>query len=208
MKIYLIFFILFVLPFPFVKSSIDCPNNAKKIPKPKEKQGSRHKRNNEGKNSKEDIGETNQEPGLGRTIQLGSLYYGNEDRISLDESLWSDKTLKKKATIVMKPSSKTQLSLTQSKTDKARIFGMGLRLKVSVLFGITVIDDSAKMLKQSRSNLNSVSITFSYEAINRVESISQDLRSRLDHPEICLDLIGKENGPTHVISSITRLVIN
>ena len=85
---------------------------------------------------------------------------------------------------------------------------MGLRLKVSVLFGITVIDDSAKMLKQSRSNLNSVSITFSYEAINRVESISQDLRSRLDHPEICLDLIGKENGPTHVISSITRLVIN
>ena len=207
MNIYLILFIQFVLPFLFVESSIDCPNNAKKISNLKKNQGSRHKRSTEGKNSNSDIGETKQEPGLGRTIQLGSLYYANEDRISLDESLWSDKTLKKKATIVLKPSSKTQLSITQSKTDKARIFGMGLRLKVSVLFGITVIDESAKMLQESRSKLNSVSITFSYEAINRVESISQDLRSRLDHPEICLDLIGKENGPTHVISSITRLVI-
>ena len=207
MKIYLILFILFFLPCPFVKSSIDCPNNAKNVPKLNKNQGSRHKRNNEGKNSKSDIGETRQEPGLGRTIQLGSLYYGNEDRISLDESLWSDKTLKEKATIMNKPSSKTHLSLTQSKTDKARVFGMGLRLKVSVFFGITVIDESAKLLKESRSSLNSVSITFSYEAINRVESISQDLRSRLDHPEICLDLIGKEDGPTHVISSITRLVI-
>ena len=207
MNIYLILFIQFVLPFLFVESSIDCPNDAKKISNLKKTQGSRNKRSTGGKNSNNDIGETKQEPGLGRTIQLGSLYYANEDRISLDESLWSDKTLKKKATIVLKPSSKTQLSITQSKTDKARIFGMGLRLKVSVLFGITVIDESAKMLQESRSKLNSVSITFSYEAINRVESISQDLRSRLDHPEICLDLIGKENGPTHVISSITRLVI-
>ena len=207
MNIYLILFIHFVLSFLFVESSIDCPSNAKKISNLKKNQGSRYKRSTERKNSNDDIGETKKEPGLGRTIQLGSLYYANEDRISLDESLWSDKTLKKKATIVLKPSSKTQLSITQSKTDKARIFGMGLRLKVSVLFGITVIDESAKMLQESRSKLNSVSITFSYEAINRVESISQDLRSRLDHPEICLDLIGKENGPTHVISSITRLVI-
>ena len=168
----------------------------------------RLKRSGAVKDEISDLEELKREPTLGRTVQLGSLYYGKEDRVSVNENLWKAENLKENATILKKPSSKTQLAITQTTKEKVRLFGMGLSLRVSVIFGIMLADHSTKFLSEKRTKSNSASVSFSYEAITSTESISQDLRSRLDFPSICLDIIGRDDGPTHVVTSITRLLLN
>ena len=170
--------------------------------------GKRLKRSGAVKDEVSDLEELKREPTLGRTVQLGALYYGKEDRVSVIENLWNAQNLKENATILMKPSSKTQLSITQTTKEKVRLFGMGLSLRVSIFFGIVMMDETATYLSEKRSKSNSASVSFSYEAITSTESISQDLRSRLDFPSICLDIIGRDNAPTHVVTSITRLLLN
>ena len=194
-------FLSFIIAAP-ISASIDCPNSSKKATKEKRSSGERRKRSDDSKSNSDGNGETNQEPAMGRPIQLGALYYAREDRVSINENLWSQETLKTKATVVKKPSSKTQLALTQTSSDRAKLFGMGLRLKVTVFF--TWVNSETKKLSVKRSRKSSVSLSLTYEAINKVESISQDLRSKLDFPEICLDIMGQEDGPTHVITSVTR----
>ena len=207
MKSYLNLGILLFVTLNPINGSVDCPNKIKNDPRMVENSGLRKKRSDVGQNkATQNLEETKPEPALGRPIQLGSLYYAKEDRVSITENLWSTETLRSKATRVKKPSSKTQLSLTQTTNDRIKSFGMGLRLKVTVAFGFVVVDKASKSLNEKRSKHKSVSMTYSYEAINSVESISQDLRSKLDHPDICLDILGKDDGPTHVITSVTRLV--
>ena len=70
MEIPIIQYLILTLSFSFLESSTDCSNNAKKI-NVKRNSGSRQKRSSEPKNSRNDAGETRQEPGLGRPIVAG-----------------------------------------------------------------------------------------------------------------------------------------
>ena len=48
-----------------------------------------------------------------------------------------------------------------------------------------------------------VSVSLIYNSRNKQESLTQELREKLDYPKVC-ELVGKKNGPTHVVSSIVR----
>ena len=166
--------------------------------------GKRLKRSEQVQDDVSGLEESKREPTLGRAIQLGSLYYGKDDRISINENLWGASSLKKNAVILKTPSSKTKLAITQTTKERVKLFGMGLNLRVTALFGIVIVNGNAKYLSEKRTKSNTGTVTFSYEAITSSESISQDLRSNLDFPDICLDIIGRENAPTHVVTSVTR----
>ena len=138
------------------------------------------------------------EPALGREIQLGSLYYGMEDRIDKSANLWKTETIKKNATIIKKPSSRTNFAITQTIKERVNLFSVNLRAKLLLI----TIDSSVG--REKRTVAKSASVTFVYDAISSAESISQDLRSKLDFPDICLDIHGRDNPPTHVVSTVIR----
>ena len=50
----------------------------------------------------------------------------------------------------------------------------------------------------------SVSVSFIYDSINRVESVTQEMRLQTDYYDDICKKVGKKGGPTHVVSSITR----
>lgn len=50
----------------------------------------------------------------------------------------------------------------------------------------------------------SVSATLIYNSKNKVESITQEMRKNPDYNEEFCDKVGQKDGPTHVVSSITR----
>ena len=58
--------------------------------------------------------------------------------------------------------------------------------------------------KITRTHLTiAVSVSLIYNSRNKQESLTQELREKLDYPKVC-ELVGKKNGPTHVVSSIVR----
>ena len=61
-----------------------------------------------------------------------------------------------------------------------------------------------KLSKLSKHILLSVSVSFIYDSINRVESVTQEMRLQTDYYDDICKKVGKKGGPTHVVSSITR----
>ena len=70
------------------------------------------------------VGEQENQPVLGRPIKLGALYYGSEERISFDENLWNDKTLKNNATRINVTSSSTKLAFLNKLKDRLNLFSI------------------------------------------------------------------------------------
>lgn len=150
--------------------------------------------------------ETQLEPTVGRHVKLGSLYLGTNEEIQFDENLWSDANIEENATKIEAKSSKTNIKITQTRNDRINMFGVSLKLSVSVLFGLVpAFDKSASYLHERKKKAKSVSVTLSYESIKSVEFINQEMRTSLDFPNICRNINGKDNdGPTHVVTSIVR----
>ena len=49
-----------------------------------------------------------------------------------------------------------------------------------------------------------VSVSFIYDSINRVESVTQEMRLNTTYSVDICKKVGTKGGPTHVVSSITR----
>ena len=59
----------------------------------------------------------------------------------------------------------------------------------------------AKYLRDDKLTENSVRVNLGYEATTGTETIPYELG--ISHPQLC-DKVGKPNGPTHVVTSVTR----
>lgn len=143
------------------------------------------------------------EPSLGRPLKLGTLYYGKDETFNLQENLWNDKNLEVNSTKIDKPSSKTQLAITQTTKEVATLFGYDIVFNVKFL-GVCFLCGGVNSLTTKKTTNKFSRVTYSYEAVTTSETISQDLRTKLDHPDICIDIIGRTNGPTHVVTTIIR----
>ena len=49
----------------------------------------------------------------------------------------------------------------------------------------------------------SVAVSFVYNSVNKQEQITQEMKSKVGYDEVCQD-VGKDEGPTHVVTSLTR----
>ena len=49
-----------------------------------------------------------------------------------------------------------------------------------------------------------MTVSLRYDSINRVESVTQEMRLQTDYFDDICKKVGKKDGPTHVVSSITR----
>ena len=83
------------------------------------------------------------------------------------------------------------------------LFNIEASFKISLLEGKLVLKGAGKFLTERKKTEKDVNIAYYYESIRQIEFINQGMRMAPDFPEICKDL-GKENGPTHVVTSITR----
>ena len=157
------------------------------------------------KNNQAPAKDIHQQPSMGRHVTLGALYYGKTDRIANDENFWTVNSLIKNKIIENIGSSSTKIAVTQTITERMKAFGLDASFSMSFLggnFGVTV-QGSAEFLNHKRDKEESVSVSFFYESVERVEYITQDMRRTLDFPEVCSYALENDNPPTHVVSSIT-----
>ena len=143
------------------------------------------------------------QPVLGRAIQLGAMVYEQEDRIAYDENLWTDKSIETNKTVLEAQSSTFRIRLIHDALDRLNLFNIEASFKISLLEGKLVLKGAGKFLTERKKTEKDVNIAYYYESIRQIEFINQGMRMAPDFPEICKDL-GKENGPTHVVTSITR----
>ena len=71
---------------------------------------------------------------------------------------------------------------------------------LSFMGGLVSVTGSASYLSDMKKSSNSISVSLSYEAITSTESLTSN---QIDYPGLC-NKVGETNGPTHVISSVTR----
>lgn len=139
---------------------------------------------------------------LGREVHLGNIYYGQDDHIATDQNMWTSESLKKRKN-VEKKISKNEIRITESVVDRLNVLDIDASLKLSFLGGLVSVSGSARYLDDRRDRKEMVSVTFLYDSINRVESVTQEMRLQTDYYDDLCKNIGK-GGPTHVVSSVTR----
>ena len=144
------------------------------------------------------------QPGLGRIINLGSVYYAADERLAFDENLWKMDTLKRKSTIQPITYSTSKLKFVRNKLEKFQFFNVGASVTVGLLSDLITITGSAEYLRDDKQAKEQSHIALYYKSITSSEYLSQDLRKSLDFDEVCDLAYDKENPATHIVSSITR----
>ena len=155
------------------------------------------------KNQQAAAKDIHQQPSMGRHVTLGALYYGKENRIANDENFWTVDSLKRNNITENIGSSSSKIAVTQTITERMKQFGLDASLSMQFLGGLVSVTGGAEFLNHKRDKDASVSVSFFYESVERVEYITQDMRRTLDFPEVCSYALENENPPTHVVSSIT-----
>ena len=96
------------------------------------------------------------------------------------------------------------VKLSNYQLERLNNLDISASLKLSFMGGLVGVEGSANYLDQRVKKENSVSASIVYSATNKRESTTQDMRINADFANEICDKIGKENGPTHVVTSITR----
>ena len=96
------------------------------------------------------------------------------------------------------------MELSNSKIERINNLDISASLALSFIGGLVSVEGSAKYLDKREKKENSVSASIVFIATNKRESITQDMRNNADFANEICEKIGKENGPTHVVTSITR----
>lgn len=146
-----------------------------------------------------------EEPVVGQPVFLGDLYDARQDLVLNGFSFWNEETLEKGKRVQTKTYSNTKFHAQQDDVDEFSRFDGSASLKLSLAGGLINIEGSAKYLIDRKDTKKSVSFNLEYEATTRVESLPNSLRYKKDFSKVCLratEGAAKNNGPTHVISSI------
>ena len=143
--------------------------------------------------------------GLGRTICLGCLYYGADDFIATSENFWDPETITNHAEEKKRWNVRGSAIIDQNSLERLNNFHIDASLKLSFLGGLIDVHGSAEYLREQREKVNSVGVSYLYEVTYGTKSLTQKLKKKKDHGDLCQDeMVGKPGGPTHVVASITR----
>ena len=153
--------------------------------------------------AKKGVSEQANQPVLGRPIKLGALYYGAKERIAFDENLWNDNTLRNNASRINTTTSNFKLDFFEKLMDRLNLFSISASFKADLLSGKMTLKGSAEFLRGGSVSEEKVNVALIYESTRYQESISQEMRFGLDNADLCKK-VDEPNGPTHVVSSITR----
>ena len=117
--------------------------------------------------------------------------------------MWSEKSLEKRK--IQKFETQNQIvKLSNYQLERLNNLDIDASLALSFMGGLVKVEGSANYLDKREKKENTVSASIVYSATNSRESITQDMRINADFANEICENIGKENGPTHVVTSITR----
>ena len=127
----------------------------------------------------------------------------SKDYVAVDENMWTQDSLNLRRE---QPTeySKDKTKWTKNFEDRRNLIDIEASLALSFMSGLVKIKGSAKYLDDRQTKKNSVSVSSVYYATNSRESVTQDMRQNLDYYKSICQKVGKKEGPTHVVSSITR----
>ena len=144
------------------------------------------------------------QPSLGRIVNLGSVYYGANERLTFDEALWKLSTIQTKSTKQDISYSTSKLKYFQSLADRFELFDVSAKVTLGIMSGLITISGGVGYLRDDKTHNEQSKIALTYKSITSTEYISQDMRNSLDFEEVCESMYDKENPATHIVSSITR----
>ena len=143
-----------------------------------------------------------EQPALGRPAMLGCLYYGSRDYISPTKCFWDSSSLEDIA--IYNSSHRTgKVSINTNTLERLSNLDVEGGLSLSFFGGLIKVSGSAEYLRQKRLTTNSISVSYFYTYLSSIESLTQKIIQKKDYPFLCNE-VGKPEGPTHVVSSITR----
>ena len=143
-----------------------------------------------------------EQPALGRPAMLGCLYYGSRDYISPTKCFWDSSSLEDIA-IYNSSHRSGKVSINTNTLERLSNLDVEGGLSLSFFGGLIKVSGSAEYLRQKRLTTNSISVSYFYTYLSSIESLTQKIIQKKDYPFLCNE-VGKPEGPTHVVSSITR----
>jgi len=145
----------------------------------------------------------NRQDAVGRSVNLGNLYYGDKDEIVTTENFWNEATLEAKATTKYSNESHGEAKISQNYQDSLSNINVKGSLQLSFLSGLVKVEGTAKYLENKRTNSKSIGINYQFERIYKSVELNQELRRGIDFSDHCKK-VGKPGGPTHVVSGVKK----
>ncbi|XP_035523033.1 stonustoxin subunit beta-like [Morone saxatilis] len=141
---------------------------------------------------------------LGRPFTLGMLYDARKDELIPGLTLWDDKTLQDNITEFAHPSSKFEISTSDSLESKSSLLDIDASLKASFMGGLIEVGGSAKFLNDTKKYMNQSRVTFQYNATTTFKQLSMCESCTIDPGTMGkqkIDIIQK-GFATHVVTGI------
>ncbi|XP_042559965.1 neoverrucotoxin subunit beta-like [Clupea harengus] len=133
---------------------------------------------------------------LSRPLDLGTLYNARNDRLIPGISLWKTEDMKSKTHVSPQPSTRFQVTGSESLSDKTSLLDVSASLKVSFLGGLVEVGGSAKYLNKKTSSSRQCSVTLGYHVTTEIKELMiSELQT--PNPEL-FDM----TDATHVVSQV------
>ncbi|XP_075952431.1 stonustoxin subunit beta-like [Anarhichas minor] len=136
---------------------------------------------------------------LGRPFSLGMLYDARKDLLIQDLTLWDNTTLQEKMTEILQPSSRFEMTKSDSIKSKSFLLEVESSLKASFLCGLMQIGGSAMYLTDQKQFKNQSRVTCWSKSTTHLKTLPMTEHQTLDSQQI---KVIEDSSATHVVTSI------
>jgi len=139
------------------------------------------------------------EKGLGRNIQLGSLYDARTNIFFPEASFWDKSTIRKSMVEHDKFDVNLEVTANKRTLDKTNHFDISASLTLDFMSGMVHVSGSGGYLKDDVTSENEVNVELTYHTTKKVRSIFKKTEKSKDGIKECL----KGDQYTHAVTSVT-----
>jgi len=139
------------------------------------------------------------EKGLGRNIQLGSLYDARTNIFFPEASFWDKNQIRESMVEHDKFDVNLELTANKRTLDKTNHFDISASLTLDFMSGMVHVSGSGGYLKDDVTSENEVNVELNYHTTKKVRSISKNTIKTVDGTTACT----KGDQYTHAVTSVT-----
>lgn len=134
--------------------------------------------------------------------QLGVLYNARTGKFEAGSYLWDARTMQKVK--VTKPLVYSHLDVFSENNidDRAYHLNVEANLKLAFCSGLIEVSGAAKYLRDEKKSANTARVTMAYKSSRLSETVP--ITTPITYPKVCTQDAGRQDGPTHVVTSLVR----
>ncbi|XP_063687942.1 uncharacterized protein LOC134821190 [Bolinopsis microptera] len=137
---------------------------------------------------------------LGETVVVGTFYDARKSLVQNGASFWTKDTLKKEVNVMDTIYSNVDVYMENNINERSYALNVDASLKLEFLGGLISVGGSAHYLRDETSSSDVARVTMNYKSTKMTHILP--IKTPKDHLDQC-GKIDSNNGPTHVITSVT-----